>query len=229
MFAAVISESAPWWHRLAFNWFDLLLVAVLAFGLWRGRKRGMTREVLPSSQWVALVLVAGLGYAHLAALLTQSGISKGLLTFMKSFLESSATEHGTAFAFGYLLLALGVSIVFVFIQRAFKAKLEGSNTFGGSEYYLGMGAGAIRYACMLIFFLAILNAPVYSPAEIAAKSAYDKKEFGGGLYNGNYFPHVYEVQEAVFKKSLTGPFLKSGLMILLVNSGAGETKPASPH
>ena len=47
MFAAVIQKTTPWWQHFAFNWFDVALVLVLAFGFWRGRKRGMTKELLP--------------------------------------------------------------------------------------------------------------------------------------------------------------------------------------
>jgi len=229
MLAASIPNIAPWWQKLAFNWFDLVLVVVLAFGLWRGRKRGMSREVLPTLKWLVLVLAAGLGCEAFAGLLTKSGISSGLLTFAKNFLDSAATERGVAFTFSYLIISLVVVTIFAGIQRAYKAKLEGSNAFGSGEYYLGMGAGILRYACILIFSMALLNGPYYSQAEIAAKSAYDKKEFGGGLYNGSYFPHFYEIQEAVFIKSLTGPTLRNNLMIMLVNTGAGDTKTAVKH
>ena len=228
MFAAAIQKTTPWWEKLAFNWFDVVLVAVLAFGLWRGRKRGMSREVLPTAQWLVMVIAAGLGCEPFAMLLMQSGVAKSLQTFVKNFLESNATERGAAFVFSYLIIALVVVIGFGFLKRAAKAKLEGSNTFGGSEYYLGMLAGIIRYACVLVFALALLNGPFYSLAEVSAREAYDKKEFGGGLYNGSYFPHFYEMQEQVFKKSLTGPPIKTGLARLLINTGA-DAKKAAHH
>ena len=48
--------------RLPFGWFDVVLLAVVGLGIHRGRKHGMTREVLPVFQWVAIVIVSGLGY-----------------------------------------------------------------------------------------------------------------------------------------------------------------------
>ena len=45
MIAAVPQSMAL--NNLPFNWFDIT-VAVLGFGLWRGRKNGMTKEVMPS-------------------------------------------------------------------------------------------------------------------------------------------------------------------------------------
>jgi hypothetical protein len=52
MFAAVIPNRPARGTAFAFNWFDVALVLVLAFGFWRGRKRGMTKELLPTLQWL---------------------------------------------------------------------------------------------------------------------------------------------------------------------------------
>ena len=61
---------------MGFNCFDLVLVALLAFGFWRGRKNGMTKEILPAIQWVVLVAACTLGYAWLGGLLIQWGVVK---------------------------------------------------------------------------------------------------------------------------------------------------------
>ena len=37
-----------------------------------------------------------------------------------------------------------------------------NNFFGGGEYYLGMSSGMVRFACMLLAVLALLNAPYYT-------------------------------------------------------------------
>jgi len=111
-----------------------------------------------------------------------------------------------------------------------KAKIETRTLFGSSEYYLGMTAGIIRYACMVMFFLALLNAPFYSTAEIQATQAYDKKEFGGGLNKGNFFPHPFEIQEQIFKDSMAGHAIKDKLGMLLINTGAaGDPKKPEKH
>jgi Colicin V production protein len=210
--------------KLLFNWFDVALILVLGFGFWRGRRNGMTKEFLPSTQWLVVVIAGGLGNEPLGNVLLQQGIIRTV--FGKTFNEKTA-----AYLSAYLICALAVFLVFTFLKRFFKPKLEGSNVFGGSEYYAGMAAGVIRFACMLIFALALLNAPYYSDAEIQAARVYNNKVFGGGMqgFSGDFFPTLSELQMAVFKDSLTGPLLKKNLEVLLVNSvppGGPAAKPA---
>ena len=49
-------------EKLPVNWFDAAVLLILAFGLFRGRKNGMSKETMRVSQWVALVIVCGLFY-----------------------------------------------------------------------------------------------------------------------------------------------------------------------
>ena len=53
------------------NWFDAVVVGVLAFGLFRGRRNGMSKEILPLFQWLAVVFVCGLFYSLVASCLTK--------------------------------------------------------------------------------------------------------------------------------------------------------------
>jgi len=222
MFAAAIQKTTPWWQHFAFNWFDVALVFVLAFGFWRGRKRGLTKELLPSLQWLAILLGAGLGHVFLADWLQHMGLVKPV--FGKTFNERTA-----ALMTSYLAIMLVIFIVFTLLKRKFNPKLEGSNRFGSSEYYLGIIAGLVRYACMVLVALALLNAPFYTPADIAAAKAYNNRWYGGGLngYSGDFIPSVDEVQVSVFKQSLIGPLIKDNLSMLLINTtAAGGGKPA---
>ena len=66
--------------------------------------------------------------------------------------------------------------------------------------------------------LALLHAPHYTSAEIQARRAYEKRWYGGGLYNGNYIPDLQTVQESVFKSSYLGPRIKDSLGMLLINT-----------
>ena len=213
MFAAVYPKTEPWWHHLAFNWFDVALVLVLIIGYWRGRKRGMTKELLPTLQWLAILLGAGFGHVYLADWFQQQGLVKHV--FGNHFNERTA-----ALMSAYLAIALVVFIVFVALRRKFTSKLEGSSFFGGNEYYWGVAAGLVRYLCMMLVALALLNAPSYSAAEIIQTKAYNNRWYGGGLqgYNGNFIPRMDEVQDAVFKQSLVGPLIKNYLSVLLINS-----------
>jgi hypothetical protein len=117
-------------------------------------------------------------------------------------------------------------MVFAGLRQKFNPKLEGSNFFGSYEYYWGVAAGLIRYLCIMLVALALLNAPLYSSAEIAANKAYNNRWFGGGLkgYNGDFIPSIDELQDAVFKRSLVGKLIKDNLSILLINTGGTAKK-----
>jgi len=198
--------------KVPFGWFDVALVLVLAFGFFRGRKNGMTNETLLLLQWICTVIVAGLGYKMAAPFFSNiSGLGKTASSIL-----------------GYLLLTFAIWLVFVLLKKALMPRLTGSNFFGSNEYYLGMISGAVRYACILIFALALLNAPYYTQAEIAAHKAFVNRWYGGGIYSGDYFPTWQSVQESVFKDSFTGPYIKNYLSVLLIESEApGASAPKS--
>jgi uncharacterized membrane protein required for colicin V production len=220
MLAAAIQKTTPWWQHFAFNWFDVALVLVLAFGFWRGRKRGMTKELLPSMQWLTILLGAGFGHIFVADWLQKQGV-------IKQVFGNHFNERTAALMSGYLSIALIIFIVFTVLKRKLNPKLEGSSFFGGNEYYWGVVAGLIRYICMVLVALALLNAPYYTQADIAKAKAYNNRWYGGGLkdYNGDFIPSVDEVQMSIFKQSLIGPFIKDNLSMLLINTTETVKKP----
>ena len=207
----IAAAAPPATNGMPFNWFDMAVVVVLGFGLFRGRRNGMSKELLPLLQWLVMVTVCGLGYTMLA------GVLAGLIP-----------DKLWNCLVAYLALALAVFIVFTILKRQLDDKLVKSNYFKGGEYYLGMLSGMVRYACVLLFVLALLNAPVYTPAEIAQQTAFDQKNFGGGLFAGNYFPHLFQVQAAVFKDSFLGPHIKDNAGMLLINTGQSGADSSQP-
>jgi hypothetical protein len=221
MIAAVTPPAVS--SRLLFNAFDVALVLILAFGFWRGRKNGMTKELLPFSQWLVIVFAAGLGYELLGDLLIQSHV-------VKSVFGTNFNEKTAAYISAYLIITGVVWIIFAFIRKHLKEKLEGSNVFGSGEYYLGILCGMVRYACMVLFALALLNAPYYSQEEIAARQAYNNRWYGGGLkdFKGDFIPSLDEMQAGVFKNSLTGPFIKKGAGVLLINNVPASSSAKPP-
>src|ERR1035438_6850503 len=66
---AAAAAAPPATNGLPFNWFDMAVLVVLGFGLFRGRRNGMSKELLPLLQWLVMVTVCGLGYAMLAGML----------------------------------------------------------------------------------------------------------------------------------------------------------------
>jgi uncharacterized membrane protein required for colicin V production len=188
---------------LATGWFDAVVLAVLAFGLFRGRKNGMSKEILPLFQWLAIVLVCGLFYPVVA----------------QYFVKYASLDQMTSCMLGYAILALAVFFVFSLLKRTVGLKLFGSNIFGNAEYYLGMPSGMVRFACILLFALAFLNAPFYTSAQIQADKDYEARWYGA-----HYFPSLYNVQDEVFKKSFTGPYVKNYLGVLLIQSTSSDGK-----
>ena len=181
--------------NLPFNWFDIVLVVWLVMGVFRGRKRGMSAEVMTFLQWVAIVIVCGVAYEPAG----------------KWFSETSGFGLLVYYVLAYLVIAGLVALVFIFIKRSIGGKLIGSDAFGKAEYYLGMPTGMLRFACIMIFFLALLNARFYSQKEI---EAYDK--FQKDVYGSDYFPGLQVLQSSVFEKSLVGPQIKKNLEFLLI-------------
>ncbi|HEV2455808.1 MAG TPA: CvpA family protein [Verrucomicrobiae bacterium] len=196
---------------LPINWFDAAILVLLGFGVFRGRKNGMTRELMPTVQWLSIVVAGALGYSFLAQIYnTQWKMDKVL----------SAVA-------GYMSIAIVLFLIFTPIKKAFRKRAENGGLFGGSEYYLGMCTGPIRYASMTMFVLALLNARSYTAAEIAAKKAYNERWYGGGIYSGDYMPDLHTAQDSVFKQSFLGPYIKDDLAVLLIQTGPGDSGGAN--
>jgi uncharacterized membrane protein required for colicin V production len=214
MIAAATQAKSFTLDQIPFNWFDLAILAILAFGIFRGRKNGMTKELVPTLQWIVLVVACGLGYALVGQI----------------FINTLAWKQTASYITGYLCIAFVVYLIFSSLKRVLEPRLAGSNFFGSNEYYLAMLAGLIRFACILIVGLAFLNATSYSQADIIQKQNYNKRWYGGGLYSGNYVPDLQTVQESVFKDSFAGPHIKDWLGVLLIESGGpeGKSKTAAP-
>ena len=190
--------------KLPFNWFDFLVIIVLLVGIQRGRKRGMSEEMLTMFRWVALVLVCGFFYEPVGREIASGSVFGPL----------------EGYVIAYVALALGVAVVFSLIKRALGGKLVGSDAFGRGEYYLAMPSGMLRCACMLIAALALLNAREFSKADVLAWDKYEKD-----LYGSDFFPTLHTVQAAVFEQSFTGPYVKKYLGILLIK----PTPPKKPE
>lgn len=193
--------------NLPFNWFDIFLLIWLGMGIFRGRKRGMSEELIIFLQWMAIVVISSIAYQPVAGLL--QGVTK--------------LSQLTAYIVAYLLTAGCVATVFLLVKRALGGKLIGSDVFGKSEYYLGMPAGMLRFICMLITVLAVLNARLYSREEIAAAQKFQLDNYGS-----EFFPSFQSLQAMVFEKSIAGPPLRKYLGFLLITptapAGTGKYK-----
>jgi uncharacterized membrane protein required for colicin V production len=189
--------------KLPFNMFDLTLVVVIVIGVLRGRKHGMSEELLNVLKWLAVLIGCALIYEPAGHLVAETSPFSLLSSFLIVYI-------------GVGLLILGL---FALLKRSLGGKLLGSDVFGGAEYYLGMGSGVVRFACILLAVLAVLNARYYSPQEVKANERYQNE-----VYGSDFFPGLQNVQSLVFEKSLTGPWIKQNLDFLLIKPTAPENK-----
>lgn len=194
-----------WTNSLPFNWFDVAFGLMLFIGYSRGKKNGMSQESVAVLKWVAVVLVAAIAYEPLAEF---AGPLVGLSKL-------------SAFVLSYILVALVVAGIFVLINRSVGEKLKGSDTFGKAEFYLAMPAGMLRFACVTLMLLALLNARFYSTAEVKAEQKYQNDNYGS-----NFFPTLCSMQDDVFIRSAIGKQVKEYLSFLLIKPTPGT--PSAP-
>ena len=180
------------------GWFDLVVAAILIFGLVQGRRHGMSGECLPTLQWAALVLLSALLCDPLGRWLY--------------FTLNVDLIFGLILA--YLVTAIAVIFAFSMIKRSVGEKLVGADLFGRLEYYLGMLAGMVRCVLVIVFLLALLNARLYSDADLAASARFQKD------FEGIRFPTIGSIQQDVFKKSFSGKNLKRYAPFLLIRATA---------
>ncbi len=187
--------------KLPFNIFDLALFAVMVAGIVRGRKHGMSEELLEMLKWLAVLFGCAFVYEPGGRFLAQSSPFSLLACFLIVYV-------------GVALLILGV---FRLLKHSLGSKLLGSDFFGHAEYYLGMGSGMVRFTCILLAGLALLNARLFTPQEVKARERQQNEDYGS-----NFFPGLPNVQSAVFERSLAGPWIKQNLSFLLI-------KPTHPE
>jgi len=185
------------------SWFDFAAVLVVIFGVTRGRKRGMSEELLDVLKWFVVLACAGMFYLPVASVLSESSVF--------SLLSCSIVTYA-----GIILL---VTLFVSFIKRQIGDKLIGSDVFGTGEYYMGMAAGGIRYMCIVLVFMAFLNARLYSNEEIQANAAFQEQNFGSIR-----FPTFAGLQQEVFNKSLIGTTTRTYLSSVLIQPTAPEDK-----
>ncbi len=190
-------------NQLPFNLFDVVLLAVLTVGVLSGRKHGMSEELTSLLKWLAVLFGAALLYQPIGTWLAQSSPFSLLSSFMFVYAGSVL-----------LILAL-----FALFKHQLGGKLVGSDIFGRSEYYLGMGSGLLRCGCILLVGLAILNARSFSREEVIAM-----QRFQDDVYGSNYFPTWQTAQEIVFEKSIAGPWIKEHMAFFLIKPTRPEDK-----
>jgi uncharacterized membrane protein required for colicin V production len=189
------------------NMFDALLLTVLVGGLIRGRRQGLSHEFLSLLKWLTLVFGCATIYQPVGEFVAESGIFDLL----------------SSYVIAYLGIALLIFLMFSVVERRLTPKLAGSDVFGSGEYVLGMGSGMVRFACILLVGLSLLNARAFTPAEVKGIEKYQLDTYGSNL-----FPTLHSCQVAVFEKSFAGAWIRQDLSFLMISPTESNRKPARP-
>jgi uncharacterized membrane protein required for colicin V production len=190
-------------NALPFNWIDLAIVALIAVGVARGRKRGMSEELMDVLKWVVILFACSRLYEPLGGMLSQATVFSTLSCYVAV----------------YAMVAMAIAIIFGAIRRRIGAKLVSSDVFGMGEYYMGMVAGGFRYMCIILVALAFLHARYYSPGELQAQARQQEKDFGS-----TFFPTFGTFQQSIFQGSFVGSQVQTFLGPLLIASTAPSEK-----
>jgi uncharacterized membrane protein required for colicin V production len=211
MHMMLLAAALPVVSGAKFNYFDLLAVVWLFIGLLRGRKRGMSQEFLPLLQWLGIVAAGGLLYIRLSG-------------YVHQYAQFGALWSNVT---AYLLIALGVHLIYKWFKQMLGEKLVEKDPFGRSEYYLGMMSGVVRFGCMLLVGMALMNSRVVTKAELI-----ESEKFQAAWFSDIRFPTYGEFQQDVLLKSFSGKLVETHLQRVLIASvtsaGAQPIQRARP-
>jgi uncharacterized membrane protein required for colicin V production len=182
-------------QNFSITWFDGVLLAAIVIGIFRGRKRGMSEELLDVFQWLSILI--GCSYSY-----------RPIGMFIEDFTHLG---YNFCFVFSYLLVAILIKLLCTAVKRATGEKLVHADAFGSGEYYLGMMAGTIRWLSILIVMMSLLHAYYISPQDRARIAKLQSDNFGSIS-----FPTIGSVQTTVFHESPSGNFIRKHLSAQLI-------------
>ena len=142
--------------------FDLVVLIWLAVGLFRGWRNGVSLEVLLLPQWVAAIVVGAVVYPYLGGLIIR-------------MTNCSAVEGAR---WGYVAPALVAYAMASRLRHFVGNRLADADMFGKAEFRLGAIFGLLRFACMALVVIALIDA--YLPAEWETQNKGAKLEGVGG-------------------------------------------------
>lgn len=169
--------------NLPVSWFDIVVVVALGAGIILGRRKGLSEELLPVFQWLAVVVIGGLYYQPVGR-------------FLAGYAQITLLT-------GYVITYIGIivfhALLFSWLKHLVGEKLVSSDIFGSLEYSLGMVAGGLKAACLLVVLLALVNSRYVSQEELAADAQMQQENFGTIS-----FPTFGRVQQVMLSESISG-------------------------
>src|SRR5689334_21897738 len=106
-------------NSLPFNAFDIALVAILGFGIYAGRKNGLSQELLRVIKWLTIAIGCAFVYQPAGEWLARSTPFSLLSSYLMVYVTGMAVILG----------------VFALVKHRLGDKLIGSDVFGRSEFY----------------------------------------------------------------------------------------------
>jgi uncharacterized membrane protein required for colicin V production len=182
--------------------FDGIVLVVLFLGALKGRKNGLSLELMVCLQWVTIVLAGAFLYRSVGDMMIANKVP---------------LSHLACYMIAYIGIAMAVKMIFSLLKKGIGGKLVEQSLFGSMEYYLGMVAGAVRFTCIMLAALALLNARSFTQQEISKNLAAEID-----LYGSTFFPSLASLQSTVFKDSFAGRELKQYGSKLLITPTSPE-------
>ena len=192
-------------QSISVNWFDGVVAVWLILGFYRGRKNGMSEELLLVFQWLAILWGCSQLYYPIGALIA----------------NNTPVPQYWGYVIGYVTVAILISAVVGRMKSIMGEKLVGSDLFGNYEYYLGMLAGIFRFFCMIVCLLAVLNFKVASQKDIEEAAKAQKQAL-----EDIHLPTPSEIQRGMLFGSMTGRFVTHRFPELLIVTSTVTTPPA---
>ena len=196
--------------NLAFSYIDAIVLVWLIVGLLRGRKQGMTQELLPLLYWTSTVLLGGYFNQPLGANIRQY--------------SGGAFDMQWSCIMAYALIAFVLAIFFALLKHWLGDKLTGSDLFGRCEYYFGMLSGMVRFAAMLLVLLSLMHSRIVTQTELDNINAQMKKNLED-IHPPRY---IYgSIEQAIFSHSFSGKFVQESLSGLLIPTVTPPERPVA--
>lgn len=177
-------------EELNLAWFDAAVLLVLWMGIIRGRAQGMSNQLLELLQWLCTVFVGALLYQPIGR-------------WLQPHLQVSSVATNVI---AFLLIAGLLKLLVGRLQNSVSEKLLTGDYFGRLEYPLGMLAGVLIHAAMLLAALSLTRARLIPPEEAELARKKQLAELGS-----NFFPDLGMIQHEIFEKSMSGRFIHQHL------------------
>ncbi|MCX8108184.1 MAG: CvpA family protein [Verrucomicrobiae bacterium] len=129
------------------NWFDGVALVLLVMIAWAGYRHGAAEELLPTVQWWTIVYTAARTHVPLGFMLNRS----------------SGVNLASCYVAVYLCETAVITLVFVWLRSVLGGRIAAAQLFGKADAALGFILGIGKWAGILTFLVAVLNAYDMSP------------------------------------------------------------------